>query len=45
MGDMTLKLEPLKQANPPTRRLPTGTRRDRELTGRPAPDIMAQAWE
>ena len=45
MGDMPLKPEQVKVANKIKRRLPTGTRCERESTGRPAPDIIAQAWE
>ena len=45
MGDMPLKLEHAKETNVTKRRLPTGTKPDRELTGRSAPDIIAQAWD
>ena len=44
MGDMPLT-PALKQASNLPQQGIRGTRRDRALTGRPAPDIIAKSWE
>lgn len=45
MGDMPLAPASTSQAKDAHRRRISGTRRDRALTGRPAPDPIAKAWE
>ena len=45
MGDMPLAPVSTSQAKKAQRRRITGTRRDRALTGRLAPDPIAKAWE
>ena len=45
MGDMPLKPEKARDANITKRRLPAGTRRDRESTGRSTSNFISQAWE
>ena len=45
MGDMSLTPALKKQVNTLSQQGIRGTRRDRALTGRPAPDVIAKAWE
>lgn len=45
MGDMPLTPGSKIQGSNSQRRRISGSRRDRALTGRPAPDFMAKAWE